>query len=88
MLKKFVDVQFSWRRPVKTFKGSEYFPPFFTLHSIELYINFVTVELIIARHGGMDGRIFEIEFEVDDVEVKLMHGYKIGNAWEGIGVQP
>ena len=33
----------------------------------------------------MDGRTFKIEFEVDDVELKLMHSYKIGNELEGIG---
>ena len=30
---------------------------------------------------------FECSSNVD-VEVELTHGYKIGNVWEGIGVQP
>ena len=49
-----------------------------------------TVELVCPLYTTrrMDGRTFEIEFEVDDVEVELTHGNKIGNAWEGIGVQP
>ena len=49
-----------------------------------------TVELVcpLHRHGRMDGRTFEIEFEVDDVEVELTHGNKIGNVWKGIGLQP
>ena len=49
-----------------------------------------TVELVrpLYTTRRMDGRTFEIEFEVDDVEVELTHGNKIGNAWEGIGVQP
>ena len=35
----------------------------------------------------MDARFFEIEFEVDDVEVQLTHGNKIWNAWEGISIR-
>ena len=51
---------------------------------------FATVELVCPLYTTrrMDDRTFEIEFEVDDIVVELTHGNKIGNAWEGIGVQP
>ena len=41
-----------------------------------------------TQHGRNEGRTFKMEFEVDDVKVELLHGYKIGKVWAGIGVQP
>ena len=52
------------------------------------YWNFSKLLALLTRHGRMDRRTFEIEFKVDDIKVELMHGYKIGNAWERIRVQP
>jgi len=58
--------------------------PTYKEFEVRLHKHSRTRPVFIMLHGGARWKVLLER----DVEVEQTHGNKIGNAWEGIGVQP